>query len=252
MPKTAALAVASSRGFGQFTSGAFTLTTVTFTSNTTWTAPAYLTNLLTMTGYGTNATSDDYSPDVSITTIYRCQREVFSSATVATHDWSEIYNNLQAWISFINTGTPGSRSSDSINVFLSANYSINSDNTYNTFTTPVTPSFDGSSNRYVKIGSGSNQSSFSVPSSGTITYANTPSGSNQVRIGYNSIYLGSNGSAATGVGKTFPGGTYDFATGIGGAAPTTNFSNVAVTPGASYSIVVPGGGSISISYYAPA
>lgn len=52
----------------------------------------------------------------------------------------------------------------------------------------------------------------------------------------------SNGANATGLGKTFPGGT------AGGAAPTTSFSNVAVTPGTSYPIVVPAGGQVSISY----
>lgn len=252
MPRTAALAVASSRGFGQFTSGAFALTTVTFTSSTTWTAPAYLTNILTMTGYGTNASSDSYPPETALTTIYRAQREIFSGGSSTTHDWSEIYNNLQAWISFINTGTPGVRSAGSIDGFISKAYSINSDNTYNFFQTPQSPGY-GSSNTYFVVGTGSNQSLFSVPSSGTITYANTPtSGSNNVRIGFSPVYLGGNGSAATGVGKTFPGGTYDFATGIGGSAPTTNFSNVAVTPGTNYSIVVPSGASISISYYAPA
>ena len=158
---------------------------------------------------------------------------------------------MQAWISFLNTGTPGTRSAGQIDAFFFNAYSINSDNTYNSFNSPPSPGYG--SFIYFQVGTASNQSDFSVPSSGTITYANTPSGgSNQVRVGYNPVYLGSNGSAATGLGKTFPGGTYDFATGIGGAAPTTNFSNVAVTPSSSYSIVVPSGASISISFYAPA
>ena len=249
MPKTAALAVASSRGFGQFTSGALTLTTVTFTSSTTWTAPAYLTNLLTMTGYGTNATSDSVGGTGS-TTVYRALRSGGSGGSTTPHDWSEIYNNLQSWISFINTGTSGARSAGPRPDFRSNLYQINSDNTYINFDTPATPGYGSSATIYFQINSGTNQSDFSVPSSGTITYANTPSSNGNVKVGYTEVYLGENGSAATGVGKTFPGGTYNFATGIGGAAPTTNFSNVAVTPGASYSIVVPGGGSISISYYA--
>lgn len=49
------------------------------------------------------------------------------------------------------------------------------------------------------------------------------------------------GASTTAFGKTFPGGT-------GGPATTTTFSNIAVTPGASYSIVVPSGGSITITY----
>lgn len=249
MPRTAALAAAASRGFGEFTSG-LSLTTVTFTSNTTWVAPAYVSNLVLMTGHGTNATSDNYSGDTSITTIYRAQREIFSGGSSTTHDWSEIYNNLQAWISFLNTGTPGTRSAGPIDAFYSNAYSINSDNTYNFFNSPPSPGYG--SFRYFQVGTASNQSDFSVPSSGTITYAGTPSGSNQVRIGYNAVYLGGDGAAATGVGKTFPGGTYNFSTGIGGPYPTTNFTNVTVTPSSSYSIVVPSGASISISFYAPA
>ena len=249
MPRTAAFAAAASRGFGEFTSG-LALTTVTFTANATWTAPSYVSNVVLMTGHGTNASSDNYSSDVSISYIYRAAREGFSSATVATHDWSDIYNNLQAWISFINTGTPGARSTSTVDSFYGPGYSINADNTYNYYNSPTSPGSSGSN--YFQIGTGSNQSQFSVPSSGTITYANTPSGSNYVRFGYNPVYLGGDGASATGVGKTFPGGTYNFSTGIGGPYPTTSFSNVTVTPSTSYSIVVPSGASISISYYAPA
>jgi hypothetical protein len=50
------------------------------------------------------------------------------------------------------------------------------------------------------------------------------------------------GASTTGFGKTFPGGT-------GGAATPVTYNNVAVTPGASYKLVVPAGGSITITYY---
>jgi hypothetical protein len=250
MPRTAAFAAAASRGFGEFTSG-LALTTVTFTSSTTWTAPSYVSNLVQMVGRGSNASSDDYSGDVAITYLYRPLREIFSGATVATHDWSDIYNNLQAWIAFINTGTPGTRSAGTVGNYIGLGYSINSDNTYNYYYSPRAPGYD--SGLYFQVGTGSDQSDFSVPSSGTITYANTPvGGTNFVQVGYNPVYLGGNGAASTGVGKTFPGGTYDFPTGIGGPAPTTTFTNVTVTPSSSYSIVVPSGGQIAISFYAPA
>lgn len=51
-----------------------------------------------------------------------------------------------------------------------------------------------------------------------------------------------NGDAATGFGKVFGGG-------VGGPAVVTTFNNIAITPGASYNVVVPVGGSITISYY---
>ena len=50
------------------------------------------------------------------------------------------------------------------------------------------------------------------------------------------------GAAATGFGQTFAGG-------YGGAATPREVKNVAVTPGGSYQVVVPSGGSIVISYY---
>ena len=49
------------------------------------------------------------------------------------------------------------------------------------------------------------------------------------------------GASATGFGKTFVGGT-------GGAATPVTHNNVAVTPGATYSLAVPAGGSITITY----
>lgn len=50
------------------------------------------------------------------------------------------------------------------------------------------------------------------------------------------------GASTTGFGKTFPGGT-------GGAATPVTYNSVAVTPGASYPLVIPSGGSITITYY---
>jgi hypothetical protein len=51
------------------------------------------------------------------------------------------------------------------------------------------------------------------------------------------------GQAATGFGQTFPGG-------YAGPATPVSFQNVAVTPGQTYQVFVPYGGSITISYYA--
>ena len=51
------------------------------------------------------------------------------------------------------------------------------------------------------------------------------------------------GASATAFGKTFPGSTGNV------AQTTTTFTNVAVTANASYSIVVPTGGSVTITYY---
>jgi hypothetical protein len=51
------------------------------------------------------------------------------------------------------------------------------------------------------------------------------------------------GASATGIGKTFPGS-------LGNVTQTpVTFNNISVTSGSSYNIVVPAGGSITISYY---
>ena len=50
------------------------------------------------------------------------------------------------------------------------------------------------------------------------------------------------GASATGFGQTFVGG-------YGGSATPRTVNNVAVTPGGSYQLVIPSGGSITISYY---
>lgn len=50
------------------------------------------------------------------------------------------------------------------------------------------------------------------------------------------------GAATTAFGKSFPGG-------VGGQATPVTYNNVAVTPGNPYSLVIPGGGSITITYY---
>lgn len=50
------------------------------------------------------------------------------------------------------------------------------------------------------------------------------------------------GASTTGFGQTFVGGT-------GGAATPSTVTNVAATAGASYPLVIPSGGSLSITYY---
>ena len=49
------------------------------------------------------------------------------------------------------------------------------------------------------------------------------------------------GASATGFGKTFPGG-------VGGPASTTTYTDVAVVPGTNYTLTIPSGGSITVSY----
>lgn len=59
---------------------------------------------------------------------------------------------------------------------------------------------------------------------------------------YNDSLPGSTGANSSAFGYTFPGG-------VGGPASTLTYGNITVTPGASYSIIVPAGGSVTITYY---
>lgn len=67
--------------------------------------------------------------------------------------------------------------------------------------------------------------------------------SNFVDTSYNYTPPPTTGAAATGLGKSFPGSTGDV------AQTTTSFTNVPVTGGASYNIVVPAGGLVTVTYY---
>ncbi|WP_208281730.1 hypothetical protein [Massilia oculi] len=99
-------------------------------------------------------------------------------------------------------------------------------------------------------------SSRRVPFGGQIGYCDlvneTPTdptySSNQTCYGYDMYSDGGSsppttGASATGLGKTFPGS-------YGNTTPAaTSFPNVPVTGGASYNIVVPAGGLVTVTYY---
>lgn len=136
-------------------------------------------------------------------------------------------------------GTPGSPGMPDINGWQEAvqTFYQRRDGTGNDVTTSVLPPvFDGSPK----------------PDNYTTGFIETPDST--VYVGYTEIHTFGNatkpgnpgtppttGAGATAFGKTFPGGA-------GGPATTTTFSNIAITPGATYNIVVPSGGSITITY----
>lgn len=64
----------------------------------------------------------------------------------------------------------------------------------------------------------------------------------------NTIPGASGGSPAT-TGADTVGFGHTFAGGYGGAAETTTYNNVSVTPGTSYTMTIPSGGSITIIYF---
>ena len=89
-----------------------------------------------------------------------------------------------------------------------------------------------------------------VSASSVITYADvSSSGSyiNLVFLQYNYGGPGTGASATIGTTYTFPGGTYSG--GVGYPSVGATYNNIPVTPGTGYSITVPSGGSVSITYY---
>ena len=240
MPRTAALAVASARGFGEFTS-ALTLTTVTFTSSTTWTAPAYLSNIAILAGKGSAGISDSTSPNsITNSQVFNSFGTVVPSATASpTHDWSEFYGQSVSMANQINSGG-GVVPFDAVEF----NYVYVDVRSYYYNYNPGGIYYSG----YAVGGSASISTNYPA-TSGTVTYVSSGYYGTS-SVSFTEYFYGGDGTAATGVGKTFPGGSYSGGTGY--PATTTTFTNVAVTPGASYSLSIPSGGQISISYYAPA
>lgn len=213
------------------------LVTQTFTSNTSWTAPGFLTQLASAAGYGSVAVADIPTSGTV------AEHRVFAAGVPQTTPpyllWQTIDTGADASAASIaaNSGT------NLINLN-SKFYFVDSQDNYGFFTSPDATWIIG--NGYTKTLMGSH------PTTGNVLYSQLTAGG---YIGWivsaNYIELGSDGTATTGFGKTFPGGTLTgsepYRTTV--APPTTTFTNVAITPGTTYSIVVPSGGSLVISYY---
>jgi hypothetical protein len=205
-----------------------------FTANGTFVVPAGVTKI-NMSGFG--------SPAVGDTPVFR---EVFftgaddfggPASTSPYAQWGDVYTalgNAEAVIS-ANSGL-------NLVTLDGLSYLVDPTDAYDEYSGPEDVYIDGNSFTTFQLNS--------APTSGNILYSQL-----SPRAGWsihaNTIAAGVAGSAATGVGNTFPGGTltgtYPNQTAV--AAPTTTFNNITVTPGASYPIVVPSGGSITISYF---
>jgi hypothetical protein len=213
------------------------LTTQTFTSDTTWVAPIGTNVLLTMSGYGGPATPDAYYPNQPIVVSGTSILPTAGLPNPPFGQWATLYAKITDAAAIVAANSGVNNLSFSPAVFF---YNVGTDDTYNISSASGTNWVSGNSYTIAPyIGS--------PLTSGNITYAQ----------GYNSWALradvygyGQNGAATTGVSKTFPGGTLTgtepYRTTV--AAVTTNFTNVPVTPGASYPIVVPAGGSLTITY----
>lgn len=205
------------------------LITETFTSSTTWTAPAGVTNLISAEGKGSDDTESYWNGYfVNIFIGPSCGG---SSQLGSTLPWSSVISQMDSMVSAANQVTTNSAGATGYSVIW--NYSYLWCNTQNQWLLGSVFSAR-TSERWRRVGTLANPitGSGNVPTSTYTNYSAT--GGTLERF-----IEGTAGTAATGFGRTFP----------GGASPTT-FTDITVTPGQSYTLSIPSpGGYISISYY---
>lgn len=216
-----------------------TLTSVTFTSNGTWVAPGGVDNVVSASGKGAAGVSD-YVGIVTSNIAGQIHFETGLPTNPPYAQWSNAYNNHLTALSQLNLSYPTYGPSN--------------------FTTGYTVLLQSNDYWYL-ISDTANLSGVyltgydvtilgSPQTSGNITYAGT-SGLDEWYIQVYGYVAGGVGASSTALGRTFPGGSYTgtYPNGTGNAATTTTFTNVAVTPGTSYPIVVPSGGQVTLQYF---
>ena len=215
------------------------LQTKTFTSNSNWIAPATTTSLVSLTGKGQDQIPS-YAFDLGVGEYY-VNAPGGSGTNPPYLDWSTVYGYATSMRSLYTSyiGINGPNNTSIVNDYFAFVYSNDSWNIQNFSTGTNTSLYTVNS---VRI---ENFSAYSPPTSGNITYSSIVG---LGPIGWvviaNLNAPPTNGSSSSAFGYTFPGGTSSSPT-----APTLTYSNVPVTPGVSYAITVPSGGSITIQYY---
>lgn len=210
-----------------------TVTTQTFYSSTTWVAPAGVTSIITLVGKGQDGTSDSWQDgivnNIHVAVLSPPSTPGGMSLIGSTLDWSTPYGTQQSYLSSLNSGAPGQRN---ITVYIPKYYYF-TDPAYQKWYYSLETSSGSTIQGYAGIAE-------AVPSSGIISTSSPFF--NQYRINASRLVPGSAGSNTTGFGYTFAGGAANTA-----ATPVT-YNSVAVTPGASYSLSIPSGGYIQITY----
>ena len=240
MPTIATRAAASARGYG-FAGIKLNVVSQTFTSSTTWVAPATVTNLLAVIGKGQDGGSD-YQGNISVSTVSITNVAGTGGTISLPITWSGVANTAKICA----------------NVYTAGGYQLayHADDREFTFYSNLTASFVDLNNwsayttfpYYLVAGTWSLQSYGGAPNppSGNATYG----ASGGYYANGDIIYPGGPGANTTGFGYTFTGGgtsgSYPNAT--GDPATPASYTNVAVTPGASYSLSIPAGGYITIQY----
>lgn len=197
------------------------LKTQTFTSSTTWIAPAGVTSLATLRGVGSAGTASSYEREtITVSSVSRLSTQ--SGGLAYTRD--DVFT--PAGVETEKFRGSGDRTVN----YERATYTVGTDDLVKVSV----------AQRTVRVRGDRISSSFTGGSSSSrITYNDYIT---NVRVEMNVRQSGTSGSATVGFGETFAGG-------VDGPATPRTVTNVAVTPGASYPLTIPSGGSITITYY---
>lgn len=224
MPTLISGGAASGKGFG-LTNSSLTLTTTTFTSNGTWVAPAGVALVIALTGKGQDGTAGY---------------------------WTEIYTSDGGYVSYVERSAPAGISSSTIEGRAQTEWDkfpTVHDPNGGTVSWTLWYYSNNQTNQYTRSGLIRLKSGFSKTKTGNgwgTTYTTPPVGNDvSYRVGNMEEYVNpTTGANSSALGYTFNGGV---------AVPATpvTYNNVAVTPGNSYSIVVPSNGYVTIQYLAP-
>ncbi len=221
------------------------VTTPPFTANGTWTAPAGVTRVETVSGRGGNGAAE-------IPPAYTAATAVAASANITNPTATALANSGQTtWNTWINEGISvrdyiNAQAVSNQGAIIHNSYTVNVNitgggvHTYN--------EFNSNESTFARVLAGSatlRTVGISGGSSSPITSGSTESGYRYVDYDYVTPGTGiaaTTGASATALGFSFPGG-------LGGAGTITDQGPATVVPGNVYTIVVPSGGSVTISYY---
>lgn len=203
------------------------LVSKTFTSSQSFTVPMGVSNLVSLSGKG-----QDGTPATPATRISNAQGDTvqgFASGTGTTSgalSWNDFQADITSVFNAVNAGGTGSG--------YVVNYSgYPNSNTYST-----------SLYQYAYLNAVPGTASVFTSTGWKTSGAIVPGDNGYFVINYTESYTipATTGTDTSGFGKTFAGG-------VGGPAATSSFTDVPVTGGASYNLVVPSGGPITITYY---
>lgn len=235
MPTIATRGGASARGFG-FSGIKTNVTSQTFTSSTTWVAPVGVTSLLAVIGKGQDGVSD-YQGGISVANVSVSNISGSGGTNALPITASAAYNTANICASTYNVG-----GYQLVVRAVDREFQFYSNNTFS-FSDSYPYGNSGTFPYYLVGGTWSLSGS---PLSGSLSY---PGSFSYAAVG-DVIYPGGAGANTTGFGYTFTGGgvSGSYPNQVGSPASPASYTNVPVTPGASYALSIPGDGYITIQY----